>query len=335
MLTVLLLALLASNDGILAFPGTTYTGKIVAGDNTACRLTLWDGMAPYFPLLSAEERKQLEAAVKDVETKWPQAGSWRERAALISPYYHVLFDKNRELPFRRKFATYQQIALTCGNDTVRGVAVDLPPMGAGGLVVLKHPVQPEYVVFVDVAPQAQEALEDIGAFVARYRAQLEKAERPDELPAEARKEMAALQKRVEQKGSRRLQFWDVNGMVLPTCPGACPPGTLAYAFGQLSPEAKRAFSLALGVLALPQSRAGGDEPSFGRLVRLSGTWPAELGENRFVGAKEELQPLSKEPISFSPPNEEIARELWGRPDPSLPTFDGDLKRTIRDILKSF
>lgn len=335
MLTVLLLALLASNEGILAFPGATFTGKIVARDKTECRLTVWDGTAPYFPLLSPEERKRLEAAVKEVQARWPKAASWRERAALISPYHHVVFDKDRELPFRRKFATYQQIALTCGSETVRGVLVDLPPMGAGGLLVLKHPVQPEYVVFVDVAPQAQEDLEDIGAFVARYRAQLEKAERPEELPAEVRKEMAALQKRIDQKESRRLRFWDVNGMVLPTCPGACPPGTLAYAFGQLSPETKRAFSAALGVVAMPQSSSDEEEPSFGRLVRFSGSWPAELGENRFVGAKEELQPLSKEPISFSPPNEEIARELWGRSDPSLPTFEGDLKRTIRDILKSF
>lgn len=332
MVALFLSLILATGNSILPFPGTTYSGKITAKDKTECRVVLWDGLAPYLPLLSNEEQKRLEAALKDVESNWQGTTSWPERAKLLSPYHHVLFDRTRSLPLQRKGVKYQQIALHCGADTVRGALVDFPPIGAGGLIVLKHPVQPEYVVFVDVEARAQEQVEGIATFIARYRAELEKAEDPEALPREIQKEMALLQKNLAEK-SRRIQFWDINGMVLPSCPGACPAGTLAYAWGQLSSETRRAFAVALGVLALPET-AGEEEHHFGLLMQYQGAWPKELGENKFLGAVVNLERLG-EALSFSPPEPEMARELWGRSNPRLPTFSGDLKRTIRDILRGF
>lgn len=327
--------LLALAELVFSYPGAVFTGKVVAKDGTQCRLVLWEGLAPYPPLLSESEQKSLEAIVDDVKAKWLLDPSWPHRAALLSPYHRLLFDKSRELPFRRRGVIYQQFALTCAGEQVRGALVWFPPMGAGGFLVLKHAVEPEYLVLTDFEPRAKEQLEELAAFVAKYRADLEKAEDPSNLPREVRKEAASLEKSLAEKTGGRIQFWDVNGIVLPSCPGACPPGTLSYAFGQLSPRTRRAFSMALGLLAGQRPSSDSEKAPGGRLVRFLPAWPQELGENSFLGVREEMERSQKEVLSFSAPEPEIVEELWGRRTVSLPNFGGDLRKAIREVSRSF
>lgn len=335
MLSLVLATLLAVSGDLLPYPGTVFVGSVTSKDSTPCRLVVWEGFAPYLPLLSESEQKKLEAILEDVRAKWLADDSWPRRAALISPYHHLLYDRSKELPFRRRGVTYQQFALTCGGERVRGALVWLPPMGAGGFVVLKHAVAPEYVVLVDVDPQAKEQMEDVTTFVARYRAELEKAESPEQLPREVQRELFSLQKRFSGKSGKRIQFWDVNGIVLPSCPGACPPGTLGYAFGQLSPTTRQAFSAALGLVAEDHLSSESDTSPGGKLVRFLNSWPEELGANGFLGVREELERSQKELLSFSLPQPEIIEELWGRKNIVLPSFTGDLKKAIREVMNSF
>lgn len=335
MLTTLLATLLAVGGDLLPYPGTVYTGRVTGRDTTQCHVVLWEGLAPYLPLLSDNEQKQLEAILKDVRAKWLDDDSWPRRAGLLSPYHRLLYDSSKDLPFRRKGVTYQQFALTCGGERVRGALAWFPPMGAGGFLVLKHTEQPEYLVLVDFDPRAKEHIEEVSTFVAKYRAELEKADSPKRLPPELQKEAVSLQKRLAEKSGNRLQFWDVNGIILPSCPGACPPGTLTYAFARLSPEVRRAFSVALGLVAVEASSKSSESTPSGRLVRFLNSWPEELGENSFVGVREEVKVSQKELLSFSPPQAEMIEELWGRKKVVLPNFTGDLKKTIQEVMRSF
>lgn len=335
MLSTLLAALLAIGGDLLPYPGSVYVGSVTSKDDTQCHLVLWEGLAPYLPLLTESEQRKLEAILDDVRAKWFIDDSWPRRAALLSPYHRLLYDSAKDLPFRRKAVLHQQFTLTCGGQRVRGGLAWFPPMGAGGFLVLKHTEAPEYLVLVDFEPRAKEQIEEISTFVAKYRAELEKTENPNSLPPELQKEAILLQKRLFEKSGKRIQFWDVNGIVLPSCPGACPPGTLTYAFAQLSPEVRRACSAALGLLAVGASSESNEATPRGRLVRFLNSWPEELGENAFLGVREELKTSQRELLSFSPPEAETIEELWGRKKVVLPSFTGDVKKSIHEVMRSF
>ncbi|MEW6338827.1 MAG: hypothetical protein ACOY3Y_21130 [Acidobacteriota bacterium] len=335
MIALMVSLALASHAELLSYPGATLSGTVRGSDDRECRIVLWEGMAPYLPLLSESEQKQLAAVLKAVEEGWFEDESWPRRAALLRPYPHMLFDRAKEFPFQRRSVTYQQFALTCGPDMVRGSLAFLPPKGAGGLLLLKHASQPEYLLLVDVNPGAQAQMEELSAFVARYRADLEEAESPEDLPRGVQKEFAVLQGRVADGDPKRVQFWDVNGMLLPSCPGTCPEGTLSYALAHLSAETRRAFDVALGLVAARRTPGESEPGPGGRLVRFLDAWPPELGENPFLAAREEVKSLHREVLTFAAPEAGLTEELWGRRTVLLPTFDGDLSGTIKRIKRSF
>lgn len=335
MIALMVSLALASHGELLSYPGATFAGTVRGSDNRECRVVLWEGMAPYLPLLSESEQKQLAAVLKAVEEGWFEDESWPSRAALLQPYHRMLFDRAKEFPFQRRSVTYQQFALTCGPDLVRGALAHLPPMGAGGLLLLKHASQPEYLLLVDVNPEAAAQMEELSAFIAKYRADLEQAQSPEDLPRDVQKEFAVAQRKFADKERKRIQFWDVNGMLLPSCPGSCPEGTLSYALAQLSTEARRAFEVALGLVAARDTPDESEPGPGGRLVRFLDAWPPELGENPFLAAREEVKSLHREVLTFAAPEAGLTEELWGRRTVSLPTFDGDLRGTIKRVKKSF
>ncbi|MGC8916733.1 MAG: hypothetical protein ACP5NF_07125 [Thermoanaerobaculum sp.] len=334
MFGVMATVVLATNAALMPVPGVTYTGSVKAKDGRECAVVLWEGMAPYKPLLTEEEQKQLAGYVEVAHREWNRDESWVHRAALLRPYVHLLFDSSKELPFRSRSVTYQQFALRCGADAVRGALASFPPMGAGGVLVLKNLSGTEYLVVADFQPKATETMENLQAFVAKYRADLEKAQDPAELPREIRNEMANLEKTFAEKERFRLRFWDVNGVILPACPGSCPPGTVTYALKQLPPEAERAFRMALALLS-GRGQEREDSPTVGRFLRVLEAWPEELGESPFLGVREAMQKAHSEALTFSMPDPALVQELWGKREPQVPEFDGNFRQAVRLMTKSF
>lgn len=326
--------LLAASSGVMPFPGATYSGSVRKEDRPSCQVLLWDGRAPKLWALDQQERQRLGATLKEIEQKWGEAHDWPSKARLLKPYLDVLFPKKSAGIFETdREVVYQSFSISCGSLKVRG-AQALFSFLEGGVLVLGHPGSGAYLVIGEYHPQADEQRQLLAGFFAQYRAELERAENPEHLPAEVQKEYLKMQEEFEKKESRRVHFWDVNGMVLQACPGKCPEGTIRYAMEQLQQEARDSF---MAVLAIYDALRSKNEESVELRARLSAvfeTWPKELGKNPWSGTSLELKRVHNELVTFSPPPPELAEELWGSGTPLLPEFDGPLTSVIRVMRKS-
>ncbi|MFN3413308.1 MAG: hypothetical protein ACK42L_04520 [Thermoanaerobaculum sp.] len=303
-------------------------------DRAQCEVLLWDGKAPKLWALDQHERQRLAAALKEIEQKWGEAQDWPSKARLLKPYLDVLFPKDNSGIFGQdREVTYQSFSIMCGSLKVRG-AQALFSFLEGGVLVLAHPDSASYLVIGEYQPQAQEQRRLLTGFFAQYRAELERAENPRDLPAGVQKQYLKMQEQFEAKEAKRVRFWDVNGMLLQACPGSCPEGTIRYALDQLHQEAHDSFMAMLAIYDTLRSKNEESGVLGGRLSAVLETWPKELGKNPWFGARLELERIHNELVTFSPPPPEVAKELWGSGKPLLPEFDGTLAGVIRVMRKS-
>ncbi len=325
--------LFAVSSGIMPFPGAAYTGSVIREERAACHVWLWEGMAPKLSALDQNERRQLQGILKEIEDNWDRALDWPSKARLMKPYLEFVSPARRGMFEPDRDVTYQVFTLTCGSDKVRGVQA-LFSFLEGGILVLGHPASGSYLVVGEYQPQAEEERRLLGQFLNQYKAELEQAESPESLPAEIKKDYVALQRQFEAKETKRVLFWDVNGMLLPSCPSSCPQGMIRYALHQLPQEAHNAFTAFLARYdALRVKTAEGDVKG-GRISAVLETWPDELGKNPWLGSRLELKRAHKELVTFAPPSREFVEELWGGKKALLPEFDGNLAAIIKTMRKS-
>lgn len=327
--------LLLAGWGIMPFPGATYTGRVISKERPVCQVWLWDGVAPKLSALDEEEKRRLETTLKEIEEKWVEAHDWPSKARLLKPYLNIVFPKTASMFEQHRDVKYQSFAISCGSVQVRG-AQALFSFLEGGILVLGHPVSGAYLIIAEYQPQAEEQRRLLAQFFNQYRAELERAEAPESLPAPIQKEYIAMQAEFEVKETKRVRFWDVNGILLPACPGQCPQGTIRYAVDQLSQEARDSLTAALSIYDAVKSNIENEESpaTGGGISAVLETWPSELGKNPWLGATVELKRTHSEKVTFSPPPPEIAQRLWGTRRTLFPEFDSDLNKIIRVMRKS-
>lgn len=338
-MTVILLALLTTHASttVLPYPGVLATGELRVADGRRCSLLLWDGAAVAASQLEPAERDALAELLREVRQRW-EGGDRREvQARLLRRYLDLM-----QPPSQRTFApltlrklTYQQLRLACGESTVRSGFVLFPHAAGYALVAYYSPTN-AHLVLIDYAPKAKEVAEDMAAFVESYRNELQQASGEEELSRAVRGALAELKKGQERREKGRIRFADFNGIVLPGCPGQCPPGTLADAWSRLTPEERTAFAPLLGLLA----NAGAEPGSIGGLgLAVLGTptaWPEEFGENPVGGLARELVKLTPGPLprTFTRPDAAVAHDLSGREDWEPPSLDGQLNEVIKAMRRA-
>ncbi|MGC8917329.1 MAG: hypothetical protein ACP5NF_10170 [Thermoanaerobaculum sp.] len=332
MKSLALALVLALPADVLKFPGKTVVGTVKSNGGQSCRVVAWLGNAPDVNRLSEEERRQLQELQTRIFSEWEKADR-AGRAALIRSYLRLLTDDKATFPAQRRWIAYSQVTVTCGGEMVRGALARFSPFAAGAVAVLFHPQTASYLVMVDREAKPGEFAETLAQFLEAYKQELVHGEGPDQLPEGVRKRLRELQKGWEREREKRLRFWDINGLVLPSCPEKCPAGTLAFAFETLDPQAKRMFGVLLGLWEAKEGESG-DELPFSQLGLFPGSWPRELGPNEWVNAREELENVGSEPVSFSLPGPEWCKELWPGAKTEPPSFAGDLRQTIKEMLRT-